>query len=676
LAKSTRPGVTTTIVSHMGQRLGDDAPPSPSGAGVAPAVTIPVRPPKRAMARPYFPDARYYDENGDLFPADIRYRPADRAFCDPQPDGSVLFRLWAEPEVAEANLVLDDGTALAMECWARTGRFSFWQGRLPAGRRRFSYTFALRGAEGRPVYVVPAGVSNAVERLDRWSLDLDAVAPVDVPDWARGAMVYQIFPDRFHRGGPVPGLPHADPWGSEPHWLRFQGGDLAGIVGQAGYLADLGVDLLYLNPVFTSPSTHRYDAADYYAVDPALGGNEALDRLVGVLHERGIRVILDASFNHCHPRFFAFADLLQHGPGSPYADWFVVKDWPPRVRVRPHLLTRENEPKWGAYLRRVMGGLTEETGVPVEVADDAGLLVDPTYEAWYGVPTMPRVNLAHSEARRYFLEVAAYWLQEHGMDGWRMDVARYVDPDFWDDFRRVCKAARPDCYLLAEVMGDASPWLQGDRFDATMNYTFRDLCVGYFARRALGTAGFLDGFTRMLAQYSPAVTEANQNLLSSHDTERFRYAAGGDRDRVVPAVLFQLTAPGAPGIYYGDEVGMTGGEEPASRGAFPWHQPESWDQDLLAMVRELAALRRAHPPLRRGAWRLRWQGEEAFAFGRVLDGEEILVLVNRGPALSRVEIRVPSASPRVLWGEARVAPGGDRLTVGQVRACSGTVIAP
>ncbi len=312
--------------------------------------------------------------------------------------------------------------------------------------------------------------------------------------------------------------------------------------------------------------------------------------------------------------------------------------------------------------------------MPAEVAGDAGLLVDPTYEAWYGVPTMPRVNLAHPEARRYFLEVAAHWLRERGIDGWRMDVTRYVDPDFWDDFRRVCKVAWPDCYLLAEIMGDASPWLQGGLFDATMNYTFRDLCVGYFARRVLGTATFLDEFTRMLAQHAHALTDANQNLLSSHDTERFRHAAGGDRDRVVPAVLFQLAAPGAPGIYYGDEVGMTGGEEPASRGAFPWHEPESWDGDLLAMVRDLAALRRAHPPLRRGAWRLRWQGEEAFAFGRVLDGEEILVLVNRGQAPGRVEVPVGPCAPRMLWGDGRARRNAEGVVLEGVAAGSGMVI--
>lgn len=562
-----------------------------------------------------------------------------------------------------------------MECWGRTERFSFWEVILPAGRRRFSYTFALRDAEGRAVYLVPAGVSNAVERLDRWSLDLDATDLLEVPDWARGAVIYQIFPDRFRSGDPAVTPPGADLWGSDPHWLRFQGGDLVGIAEQADYLADLGVDLVYLNPVFASPSTHRYDAVDFYAVDPALGGNAALDRLVAAAHERGMRLILDASFNHCHPRFFAFADLLARGRSSPYAGWFVVNDWPPRVKVRPHLLTPELEVRWGTYLRRVMKGLEEEAGVPVEVVDDPGMLVEPTYEAWYGVPTMPRVNLAQPEARRYFLDVAAYWLREHGLDGWRMDVARYVDPDFWAGFRRVCREARPDCYLLAEIMGDASPWLQGDRFDATMNYTFRDLCVGYFATRALGTAAFVDGFTRMLAGYAPGVTEANQNLLSSHDTERFLHVAGGERGRMVPAVLFQLTAPGAPGLYYGDEVGMSGGEEPASRGAFPWHRPEDWDHGLLGMVRALTGVRRAHPALRRGAWRLRWQGQEAFAFGRVLDGEEILTLVNRGPGLERVEVPVAAATPRVLWGGGRARGTRDGLLLQGIPAESGMVVA-
>jgi glycosidase len=627
------------------------------------------------MARPFFPDARYYGENSSLFPADVRFDPADVAYCDPRPDGSVRFRLQAEAGFTEANLVLDDGSGLPMECWGRTGRFSYWEATLPPGRRAFSYTFALRGSLGKAVCLTPAGVSNAVERLDRWSLDLDAAAPFDVPEWARGAVIYQIFPERFRNGDPALTPPGADAWGSAPHWLRFQGGDLVGVAEQADYLAGLGVDAVYLNPVFTSPSTHRYDAADYYTVDPSLGGNAAFDRLVSALHDRGMRLILDASFNHCHPRFFAFADVVARGPASPYAGWFAVRDWPPRVRVRPHLLTPELEAGWGAYLRRVMSGLEEEAGVPVEVAGDAGMIVEPTYEAWYGVPTMPRVDLAHPDARRYFLDVAAYWLREHRIDGWRMDVARYVDPDFWVDFRRVCKEAKPDAYLLAEVMGNASPWLQGDRFDATMNYTFRDLCVGYFATRELGTADLVDGFTRLLAQYSPEAGAVNQNLLSSHDTERFLHAANGERGRLLPAVLFQMTAPGAPGIYYGDEVGLAGGEEPASRGAFPWHDPGSWDRGLLETVRALGGLRRSQPALRQGAWRLRWQGEEAFAFSRMLDGAEVVVVVNRGPALGRVEVPVAVGSPRVLWGEGRARRVRGRLVVEGVAAESGMVVA-
>ncbi|MBN2113634.1 MAG: glycoside hydrolase family 13 protein [Acidimicrobiia bacterium] len=627
------------------------------------------------MARPYFPDGRYFGEEACLFPADLHYDPNDRACCDPQSDGSVLFRLRAEVGFAEAVLVLDDGTGIPMDRWACTARFDFFRGIVPAGRRRFSYTFALRRPDGRAVYLVPAGVGNAVERLDRWALDLDDVAPLAVPDWARGAVIYQIFPERFRNGDPALTPPGADPWGSEPHWLRFQGGDLAGIAEQADYLADLGVDVVYLNPVFASPSTHRYDVADFYSVDPALGGNAALGRLVAALHDRGMRLILDASFNHCHPRFFAFADVLARGLDSPYAGWFALNGERPRVKVRPHLLTPELEPAWGAYLRRVLEGLEAESGVAVEVAGGAGMLVEPTYEAWYGVPTMPRIDLTHPEARRYFLEVGAFWLREYGIDGWRMDVARYVDPGFWPDFRRSCRRANPDCYLLAEIMGDATPWLQGDRFDATMNYTFRDLCASYFAAHGLGTAEFLDGFTRMLAQYAPAVTEANQNLLSSHDTERFLHVAGGDRRRVVPAFLFQLTAPGAPGIYYGDEVGMSGGKEPASRGAFPWHEPGAWDLGLQQMVRSLAGLRRAHPALRRGDWRLRWQGEETFAFSRVLGEEEVVVLVNRGPALARVAVPVAGGNARLLWGEGRARLEGASLVLEEVPAGSGMVVA-
>ena len=236
------------------------------------------------------------------------------------------------------------------------------------------------------------------------------------------------------------------------------------------------------------------------------------------------------------------------------------------------------------------------------------------------------------------------------------------------------RSVKPDCYLLAEIWGDASPWLQGDMFDATMNYTFRDLCLDYFARDALTTADFLDGVTRMQAMYAPPVTAASHNLFSSHDTERFLRMAGEDPRRLRLAILFQLSIPGAPGIYYGDEIGMTGGFDPDCRRAFPWDAPETWDHKTLEMARALTHLRKAYPALRYGEWRPIWSSGEAFAFLRAAGDERILVAVNRGKEPVTISASVETAEPQLLWGEVNITIEVRGLTLHNLGAWAGALI--
>ncbi len=547
------------------------------------------------------------EQVGHLYPYDLRHDAGDAACVSRLTDGRVRLRLKTEPIFTEAVLVYNDGVVHGepMRLWAEDRRSRWWEVVIRPHRAQLTYSFALRTTDRRIVYFAKSGVDHAVEPYDRWTLDLDATPPIETPEWAHGAVIYQIFPERFANGDPANDPPGVVPWGLPPKWLEYQGGDLDGITQHLDYLCGLGVDALYLTPIFTSSSNHKYDASDFYHVDPAFGGDDALRALVAGLHARAMRLILDASFNHCHPGFFAFQDLIRNGPDSIYRDWFTVYDFPIRVTFRPH-----NAPVWASgerrdeYLRWVRS--LEAAGLPVVERTDDGPTVETSYEAWYGVVNMPKINLSNPETRAYFLDVARYWLREFDIDGWRMDVARHVTPDFWPEFRRATKSVKPDCYLLAEIWGDASPWLQGDMFDATMNYTFRDLCLDYFARDALTTADFLDGVTRMQAMYAPPVTAVSHNLFSSHDTERFLRMAGEDPRRLRLATLFQLSIPGAPGIYYGDEIGMTGGFDPDCRRAFPWDTPETWDRETLEMARALTRLRKAHPALRYGEWRPMW----------------------------------------------------------------------
>ena len=604
--------------------------------------------PSRVKApRSFADDLGVYGLPGDVSPWDIRFRLDDRAFVDREPDGRYRIRVWAEPGLTDGLVVVRRGEQILgypLDPVAETLRFVFFElvDQLEPGDL---FSFAFRDRAKRGVYLVPSGITNAVERLDRWTLP--DLLPMEIPAWCQGAVIYQIFPDRFANGDPSNDPPETDPWGSDPHSRRFQGGDLQGVTAHLDYLSGLGVDLIYLNPVFASPSNHRYDAVDYHQVDPALGGNYALRALVDAAHHREIRVILDASFNHSHPLFFAFQDLIRHGSDSEHRDWFVVREWPARIKVRRPVRGWQKEwlPVWA-----------EETGLQIDYVDDQGPAIETTYESWYGVATMPRVNLADTAARDYMLGVAAEWVRDPGIDGWRMDVARYVDPDFWNDFRAAVKSVNPDAYLLGEFMGDVGPWLQGDRFDATMNYTFRDVALRFLAREELDGAGAVDALARLWAQYAWPVTLANQNLIGSHDTPRFLSLAGDKEWRLRLAMVLQMTFPGAPGVYYGDEVGMTGLDDPGSRGAFPW-EPDPTQHRLVARLSSLTALRRRHPALVKGEWRPLPSEGHLLAFERRLEGRRLAVVINRG---RRRDLELPTTG-RLLWGDGIVS--GRALTV-------------
>lgn len=595
-----------------------------------------------------FPSDHSVFGRGSIFPYKVSFDPGRASHLSRVGATDLHVRVVTERAITAVMLVTrGDGVhGHPLAATREASDQTVWEALLPVGSAAFEYSFALQNERGEGVYLTPAGVSNAVERLDRWRYE--PVPQFHTPDWAKGALIYQIFPDRFANADPSVNPVETDPWGADPHHTRFQGGDLAGITGKVPYLADLGVELVYLNPIFEAPSNHRYDTIDYYTVDPALGGNAAFGQLVEELHRHDIRIMLDASFNHVHPRFFAFADLVQNGPDSRYADWFVVNEWPLRFGYRPHAADGE------AARRRLdwwAGHYRDTLDIPMETLADPGWPWQATYESWYGLPHMPRVNLADPEARSYMLDVAGYWVDEFGIDGWRMDVARYVDADFWDDFRAAVKATNPDVLLLSEVMGDAGDWLNGRRFDGTMDYTFRQLCVDFFARDVIDPFRFWDGLVRLHAMYAPPVTAVNQHLLDSHDTARFRTEAGGEADRLVLATAFQLTYPGSPGLLYGGEIGLEGGDDPGSRVAMPWGE-SIFEEPTAVAIRALLALRAANADLRSGPFSFGGVDEHGLWYRR----GDLGVAFNRSarPALFPL-------TGEVRWGEAGASRSGVEL---------------
>ena len=448
-----------------------------------------------------------------------------------------------------------------------------------------------------------------------------------VPDWVQDAIFYQIFPDRFASSPRVPKPSNLEAWDSPPTTLGFKGGDLLGIVERLDYLTDLGITAIYLNPIFQSAANHRYHTHDYYRVDPLLGGDGAFRELLAACHDRGIRVILDGVFNHASRGFFQFHHILENGPASPYVDWFHVNGYP---------------------LHAYGGG-------PLN------------YVAWWGLPALPKFNTSTPAVREYLLGVAEHWVRQ-GIDGWRLDVPTEIEDEaFWQEFRRRVKAVNPAAYLVGEIWGPAPDWLRGDRFDAVMNYVFSRACLGFFGGEALavqfrpggyhlrplGVRAFARRIAGMLALYDWPVTLAQLNLLDSHDTPRALTLFSGEVARLKLAFFYQMTAPGAPCIYYGDEIGLTGGPDPACRATMPWDEAR-WDVGLRDSVRRLIALRRRHPALRRGDYTRLYAHRGIYAFGRRYQDETLVVVLNNNDHACPVAVPVRGYLPdgtvlRAVW---------------------------
>jgi len=493
---------------------------------------------------------------------------------------------------------------------------------------------------------------------------------IDTPDWVRDAVFYQICPDRFARSGRVPAPGPLEPWDEPPTGHGFKGGDLLGVADRLPYLADLGVTALYLTPVFASASNHRYHTYDYLSVDPLLGGNDALRVLLDEAHARGMRVVLDGVFNHTGRGFWAFHHVLENGAGSPYRDWF---DFHPaalagRRPFRPYPWHGDHD-EW-----------------PVDPA------VEPTwdakgdesfrhlgYRAWWGLPALPKLNTSNAEVREFLMSVAEHWLR-FGIDGWRLDVPTEIrDEAFWQEFRRRVRAVNPEAYIVGEIWHECAEWLAGDRFDAVMNYPLAFAVIGYAAQDRLDRivaglqheygrntvvrdgAGFGAELERLMRLYDPAVTHVQLNLLDSHDSPRFRSLVRGDAAAWRIATLLLATLPGAPCIYYGDEVGVEGDHDPDCRRAFPWDE-RRWDRDGLAWTKAVLRMRHAAPVLRGGAFRTAGAAGLALGFVRAGDdGDVAVVAVNAGDQSAELDLDVPEAAGRRL---APVSlPGGDLSAV-------------
>jgi alpha-glucosidase len=490
--------------------------------------------------------------------------------------------------------------------------------------------------------------------------------------WVWEQVFYQIFPERFCDGDPsnnvtvgaylYEGKPVvAKGWDELPEKgqgpREFFGGDLQGIEQKLDYLQDLGVSALYLNPIFTSPSSHKYDTVDYYQVDPHLGGNEAFLHLCQALRARGMRLILDAVVNHTSER-------------HPWFDRYGEHASPGAYRSR-------QSPTYAFYT----------------FADAA----DPeSYHGWYGVKTLPVLNYADPELRRRIYEaddaVLRYWLREpYRIDGWRFDVIHMLGEGagaknnhrFVKHFRRTLREENPEAYVLGEHFFEASDWLQGDEEDAAMNYYGFTLPLWAFLggvdhrghRLRIDAADFEAMLARARAKLPFEIQLSQFNLLSSHDTPRMLTLLGGDEALMQVAFTLLFSYIGVPCLYYGDEIGMEGEGDPDCRRPFIWDEAR-WNKRLWRHCQALAALRRASPALQRGALVPLLAQGDVYAFARVQGREVIVTAVNRGEATS---VRLPVRAAGVVAGRLEPLVEGTPLNAAagqltlELKAKSGVV---
>lgn len=483
-------------------------------------------------------------------------------------------------------------TAVKMHITASSTLFDYYEVSLDHPYKRICYYFELDDGVEKILYYGDQFCNHTVDdRSEYYQLPFNHRADlVKPPEWVKHAVIYNIFPDSFASASKrISGKACEKEFGHQKVRGKL-GGTIRGITENVSYIKELGINAIYINPIFAAGEYHKYDLIDYFHIDPCFGTNEEFKELVEVFHENGIRVIIDGVFNHCGWRFFAFEDVVQNGEQSRYKDWFYGLQFPV---IRP------------------------EDGETY-----------PNYECFGYERLMPKLNTANKEVQDYFCSVGRFWVEEFHTDGWRLDVASEVNDAFWMAFQSEVKRVNPEAVLIGEVWESANHWLDGKMFDSAMNYDFRKHCRRFFAEESIDAAEFDSRVTDMRMRYRTQTVYAQLNVLDSHDVSRFLSLCGENRDKYKLAIVFQMCFPGMPSVFYGDELGVTGVLEDEYRQPMPWGREDA----LHNFFRELIQLRRRELALTEGDYHALLAGENSglYVFSRKKEDEEIKVFLNMG----------------------------------------------
>lgn len=415
------------------------------------------------------------------------------------------------------------------------------------------------------------------------------------PSWVKDTIWYQIFPDRFYSYQKNSNLK----WGKLPvHNNEFYGGDLKGIAEKLDYLKDLGINGIYFTPIFKAFTAHKYDTEDYYLIDPQFGTNEDFKVLVDKAHEKGIKVMLDGVFNHCGYEHPFFQDVVKNGENSSYKDCFYIEKFP----VVNFPLNSQGKPI--NYHRVKLNFLT-----------------------FAFTPHMPKWNTSNPIVQEHLLGVIKYWIEKYDIDGWRLDVSNEISHDFLRQIKKISRDAKHETFILGENWDSSYPWLMGDQMDSVMNYDLSYPLWKYLEGK-INLTKFKDIIIDYLALTPKNVMENMFNLVGSHDTIRIKRRFKDDPSLVKLAYLFMFLSAGAPNIYYGDEIGMTGEHDPDNRRCMLWNEND-WDKDFYLFTKKLIQLRKQYASFKEPDYH--FIDHDILAFTKSSRDETLLILMNVGP---------------------------------------------
>lgn len=527
--------------------------------------------------------------------------------------------IWDKKDAAGGNLNASGigwsgGNFVPMKKDMETEYFDYWIAEYKTKTKRSRYSFIIEGDREKLLYT-EKGIFELDNKDDEEKLCniasffaysyLNKADIHEVPSWVKDTIWYQIFPDRFANGNASINPENVDPWGAPPTDYNFTGGDLQGVINNLDYLQNLGITGIYFCPITKGNTNHRYDTVDYMEIDPYLGDKQTLKTLIKEAHKRGMKIMLDAVFNHIGYYSKQWQDVVINKENSKYKDWFYIKD-------------------------------IDKVDTPIDEIDPNNI----PYETFSCIPQMPKLNTENHEVIEYLLEVGRYWIEEFDIDAWRLDVSNEVDHKFWRRFREEVKKVKPDVYILGEIWHNSSPWLMGDQFDAVMNYPLADAILKFFCTNEMDSKLFKYTINNIMVSYPNQANEVTFNLVGSHDTTRVLSFAKGNKEKFKLAYLFMFTQAGCPCIYYGDEIGMMGVQTKECEGqreCMIWDE-EKQDKEILEFFKKLIIMRKNHSEFKKS--RNKWLLEDSKNGLIIIKKEEVTIIINNSENNNKIELPI------------------------------------